>query len=190
MPALGHQRDAFELPDDVAYFNTANIAPQLRSVRAAALDALEQRSRPWLVSAADWFADAEILRGLFARLIGAAADGVALIPATSYGFAVAARNLAVEAGQRIVVLAEEYPSGIYTWRAVARGAGAEIVTAERRPGQSWADAVLAVLDDRVAIVSVPNVHWTDGSLVDLPAVADAARDVGAALVIDAANPLE
>ncbi|HEY3868170.1 MAG TPA: aminotransferase class V-fold PLP-dependent enzyme, partial [Actinocrinis sp.] len=55
------------------------------------------------------------------------------------------------------------------------------------PGQTWADAVLAALDERVAIVSVPNVHWTDGSLVDLPAVAARARAVGARLVVDASQ---
>ena len=33
--------------------------------------------------------------------------------------------------------------------------------------QSWTEAVLEVLDERVRIVSVPNVHWTDGALVDL-----------------------
>jgi hypothetical protein len=30
------QRDAFDVPDEVAYFNTANLAPHLRSVRAGA----------------------------------------------------------------------------------------------------------------------------------------------------------
>ena len=86
---------------------------------------------------------------LFGRVIGADADGVALVPATSYGFAVAARNLPLSRRQRVLVLAEEYPSGIYTWRAATRAVGAEIVTVDRRPGQSWAEAILAVLDERV-----------------------------------------
>jgi len=34
---------------------------------------------------------------LFVQLIGATADDIALVPATSYGIAVAAANLAVEA---------------------------------------------------------------------------------------------
>ena len=54
----------------------------------------------------------------------------------------------------------------------------------RQDGQSWADAVLAALDERVAIVSVPNVHWTDGAFVDLAPIAARSRDVGARLVID------
>lgn len=121
---------------------------------------------------------------MFARLVGGDAEGVAVVPATSYGFAVAARNLPLRPGERVLVLADEYPSGIYTWRDAARRAGAELLTMDREAGQSWAEAVLAGLDERVAIVSVPNVHWTDGSLVDLAAVAARARELGARLVID------
>jgi len=184
---LGDQREAFNVPPEIAYFNTANLAPQLRNVRAAGERALERRGRPWDIAADDWFADVEHLRSLFGRVVGAPAEAVALVPATSYGFAIAARNLPLRGGQRVLVLAEEYPSGIYTWRAAVRRAGAEILTVTRERGQSWAEAVLAALDERVAIVSVPNVHWTDGALVDLPPIAVAARDLGARLVIDASQ---
>jgi selenocysteine lyase/cysteine desulfurase len=81
---------------------------------------------------------------------------------------------------RVLVLAEEYPSGIYTWR----GTGAQIVTVERGAERSWTEAVLAVLDERISVVSVPNVHWTDGAVLDLAAVADRSHAVGARLVID------
>jgi selenocysteine lyase/cysteine desulfurase len=85
------------------------------------------------------------------------------------------------------VLAEEYPSGIYTWRRLAGETGAEILTVVRPPGQSWTDAVLAALDERVRVVSVPNVHWTDGALVDVDAVAARARALDARLVLDASQ---
>ena len=172
------------MPDDVAYFNTANLAPQLHAVRAAGEAALERRSRPWAISSADWFGDVERLRALFAQLAGVSAEGIALVPATSYGFALAAANLPLEAGRRVLVLAEEYPSGIYTWRAATRRTGAEILTVTREAEQTWAEAVLAALDEMVGIVSVPNVHWTDGALVDLDPIAARCRDLGARLVID------
>jgi hypothetical protein len=38
--ALGSQRDAFDVPPGVGYFNTAGLAPMLRSVRAAGEAAL------------------------------------------------------------------------------------------------------------------------------------------------------
>jgi selenocysteine lyase/cysteine desulfurase len=49
--------------------------------------------------------------------------------------------------------------------------------------------VLDAIDEATAIVAVPNVHWTDGSLVDLGAVGARAREVGAALVVDATQSL-
>jgi selenocysteine lyase/cysteine desulfurase len=181
---MGDQRAAFDVPPDIAYFNTANLAPQLHAVRAAGEAALERRARPWTISATDWFADVERLRSLFAQIIGASAEGVALVPATSYGFAVVARNLPLRAGQRVLVLADEYPSGIYTWRAAAQRSGAEVLTVTREPGQAWTDAVLSALDERVTIVSVPNVHWTDGALVELAPIATRTHELGARLVID------
>lgn len=96
---LRGERAAFDVPEDVAYFNTANLSPMLHAVRAAGNEALNRRSRPWTITSQDWFTDVERVRGLFARLVGGDSDGVALIPATSYGFAVAARNLKVSRSQ-------------------------------------------------------------------------------------------
>ena len=187
--ALGVQRDEFAVPTDIAYFNTANMSPQLYRVRAAGEIALDRRSRPWSIAAEDWFIDVERLRGLFADMIGANMEGIALVPSTSYGFAVAARNLPLAPADRVMVLAEEYPSGIYTWRAATRAVTAEILTVHRESGQTWTDAVLSGLDERVSIVSVPQVHWTDGSLIDLAAVSARAQDVGARLVIDGSQSI-
>src|SRR5829696_8582886 len=99
------------------------------------------------------------------------------------------RNLPIRPGETIVVPQEEYPSAVYTWRTCARDTGARIVTVRRAAGQGWADAVVAAVDRGTAVVSVPQVHWTDGALVDLDAVADRCRQVGAHLVIDASQSL-
>lgn len=182
-------RAEFAVPDDVAYFNTASIGPLLHVVRGAGEEALRRRATPWTISADDWFTDIETLRALVGRLVGDDADGIAFVPATSYGFAVAALNLPVPSGSRVMVLAGEYPSGVYTWRTHAAQSGAEVLTVDREPGQGWTDAVLDGLDERVAIVSVPQVYWTDGAWVDLAAVTARAREVGAALVVDASQSL-
>ena len=150
---LDTQRHLFEIPDDVAYFNVASLAPQLRAVRAAGETALADRSAPWRTASADWFSEVEQLRVLFARVIGGDADGVALIPATSYGLAIAARNATADPGDRVLLIADEYPSTVYTWRAFAAQNGAEVVTVARDEHRSWTDAVLAALDDRVRVIS-------------------------------------
>jgi selenocysteine lyase/cysteine desulfurase len=178
------ERELFEIPEGIAYFNTANLAPQLRSVRAAGEAALDRRARPWTISSADWFSDVERLRGLFAQVIGADAEGVAIIPATSYGLAVAAANLTAEPGDRVLLLEEEYPSAVYTWRAFARRTGAELQTVGREDGQSWSEAILGALDERTRIASLTNVRWTNGALIDLAPVCERVHELGAALVLD------
>jgi selenocysteine lyase/cysteine desulfurase len=183
------QRELFDIPDDVAYFNCASLAPQLRASAEAAALALTRRARPWTIASDDWFTGAEERRSLFARLAGLDPEGVALIPATSYGLAVAAANLTARPSQRVLVLAEDYPSNRYTWQRFAGRTGASLVAVERQEGETWGEAVLEALDERTAVVAVLATHWTDGGSVDLAAIAGRAREAGAALVVDASQAL-
>jgi selenocysteine lyase/cysteine desulfurase len=184
---LAPERALFEIPDDVTYLNCASMSPQLRTVTAAGIDAVRAKASPWNLRASDWFTHAEPLRALFARIVNADAESIALVPTASYGLATAAANLPVRAGQSIIVLDREFPSNVYTWRELARRTGASVRTVMCEPGASWTDAIIAALDDDVAIVATPNCHWTDGALIDLERVGVVARTVGAALVVDASQ---
>jgi selenocysteine lyase/cysteine desulfurase len=188
-PRLGSQAHLFDVPGEIAYFNTANMSPLLRSVREAGERGLARRAAPWRIRSDDWITEVERLRDALAQLVGVDSDGVALVPATSYGLAVAARNLSASATDEVIVLADEYPSNYYTWHRFCHHTGARLVVVEREPGQSWTEAVLARIGERTRLLAVPNVHWTNGALLDLAAVSDAARSVGAALVVDASQSL-
>jgi selenocysteine lyase/cysteine desulfurase len=186
---LGDQRELFEMPEEVAYLNCAYMSPQLRSVREIGERAVARKSRPWEITPNDFFEDAEKTRVLFARLIGGEADGVALIPAVSYGMAVAAANVKVEPEENILLLEEQFPSNVYPWRELAKHSGAKLVTVPRPPDHDWTSVVLEYMDENAAVVAVPNCHWTDGSLVDLARVGGRARQAGAAFVVDAIQSL-
>ena len=186
---LPDQRAAFEIPDDEAYLNCAYMSPNLIAVRQAGEAAVAAKSAPWAVTSADFFTNAERARALVARLVGGDADGVAIIPSASYGVALAAANLPVTAGQEIVVLAEQFPSNVYSWWEAARRAEARVRTVPRPAEGPWTPALLDALSSDTAIVAVPHCHWTDGTLVDLDTVGAAVREVGAALVVDATQSL-
>jgi selenocysteine lyase/cysteine desulfurase len=182
-------RQQFAITDAVTYLNSGSLGPRLHAVNAAGRAAIERMTAPWNVRPADWFADARALRALFAALIGASADCVALVPSVSYGIATAARNVPVAAGDNIVVIDQEYPSNFYSWQRLARERGAEIRTAAARGDASLTDAILSLIDRRTAVVAVANCHWTNGALVDLARVGAAARRYDAALVVDASQSL-
>ena len=186
---LGNQRGLFEIPEGISYLNCAYMAPQLRSAREAGERAVGRKSRPWEITPPDFFEDAEESRALFARLVGGAPDGVALVPSVSYGIAVAAANVPIREGQRILILEDQFPSNVYAWRELAKRSGAKLVTVPRPTDHDWTSAVLEQLDENTAVAALPNCHWTDGSLLDLARVGERAREVGAALVVDAIQSL-
>ena len=183
------QRHLFDIPEDVAYLNCAYVAPLMHEVVTAGEVGARRKARPWELLPPDFFDQAEEARGLFAELVGATAEDVAILPSTSYGLAIAASNLPVEPGQKLVGLHEQFPSNYYTWRELARERGAEFVVLPRPDDDDWTAAVLAAIDDRTAIVALPHCHWTDGALVDLVRIGEACREVGAALCVDATQSL-
>ncbi|WNG21610.1 aminotransferase class V-fold PLP-dependent enzyme [Cystobacter fuscus] len=186
---LPNQRHLFDLPEGLTWLNCAYMSPQSHAVTEAGREAVARKARPWQVRPEDFFTESEALRRLFASLVEADAEGVALVPSVSYGMAVAAANVPVRVGQRLLVLAEEFPSNVYPWRELAERSGGQVVTVRRPPDGDWTRAVLAELDERAALVALPHCHWTDGSLVDLERVGARAREVGAALAVDATQSL-
>lgn len=183
---LPDQRHLFDVPSNVAYLNSAYIGPRLKSVTAAGEAALRFTATPWDVGPPDFIEPVEKLRSTVGALLGETGEGVAIVPAISYGIGVAAANLTVGNGRTVVVLDEQFPSNVYPWQSKVDRQGGEIVTVKRSP-DGWTTGVIEAIDERTAIVAVPNCHWTDGSLVDLVAVGAAVREVGAGLVIDASQ---
>lgn len=183
------QRHLFDLPDDVAYLNCAYMAPLMHAVIEAGREGVGRKARPWKISPRDFFEDSERARARFAQIIGASAADVALVPAVSYGVAVAARNVHVEKGQRILVLADQFPSHVYAWRELARQQGAEVVAIDRPAEGGFTGAVLAAIDERTAVAALPHCRWTDGALLDLVRIGERCRETGTSLVLDVTQSL-
>ena len=177
------QRHLFEIPREVAYLNCAYMSPLSKAAVAASAEGLARKARPWEIKSAHFFETPERARALFARLIGAEAADVATVPAASYGMAAAAANLPLARGRTVVLLEDQFPSNVYPWRQRAGEVGAEIVVVPRRQ-DGWTPGILEAIDDRTAIVALPNCHWTDGGIVDLVAVSRRCKQVGAALALD------
>ncbi len=186
---LGSQRNLFEIPENIVYLNCAYMSPQLRQAREIGERAVSRKSRPWEVTPDDFFEEVEEIRALFARLVGGDAEGVAVIPSVSYGISVAAANVPVREGEKIVILEDQFPSNVYPWRELASRSGAMLVTVPRPEDLDWTRALMEEIDADTAVVAAPNCHWTDGSFVDLARVGESVHDVGAVLVVDAIQSL-
>ena len=181
------QRDAFQLPADAHYLNCAFMSPLMRSVEDAGVEGIRQKRDPADIHPADFFDEVNRVRGLFAQLIQAGdATRVAVVPSASYGLTAAARNLPLAAGQSVVVAAGQMPSNVYCWRRVAaeRQGTVRTVALPISGNKTFTEAIIDTIDERTAVVALGTVHWFDGRRLDIEAIADRARGVGASLVLD------
>ncbi|MBI1237018.1 MAG: aminotransferase class V-fold PLP-dependent enzyme [Alphaproteobacteria bacterium] len=166
------------------------MGPMPRAAAAAGKAAYDRRMRPWEMGVQDQFFDQpEALRAEAARLFGASPGDIALVPAASYGLALAAQNLALAPRQDILTLAGQFPSNVYIWREKAAQAGARMKTVSRSANQSWTEAVLDAIGPQTAIAALPETHWADGGRLDLAAVSDKLRAQGGRLVLDLTQSL-
>lgn len=182
MPAA--QRALFDLPDDLAYFNCAYLSPFLNRTVEVGQRSLLSKAHPWTILHQDFFRDVERLRALFAQMIDASPDDIALVSSTAAGIATAASGAALSPGDNVVLPDREHASTYHKWRVDCAAASAELRAVYPADGANWADAIIAAIDARTRVVSVPNVHWSDGRLFDLARIGARAREVGALFVID------
>ncbi len=187
-PPIGCKKDSFELDAGAHFLNCAYFAPLPKSVAEAGVRGLQRKLSPTPFASSEFFPEVDQVRRRFAHLVGGSAERVALLPSTSYGTAIAARNLPVARGQNVVILGEQFPSNVYVWLRRANETGGTVRTVDRPgpppSGRLWNERVLEAIDSDTAVVTVPPCHWTDGTLFDLESIRERADETGSALVID------
>lgn len=184
---ISSQRHLFSIPRDICYLNAAFMTPQSKAMIKAGEDGVALRSKPWEVTEAGFFTDVERVRGLYAELIDADADDIAMSPAASYGIATAARNINLAPGKEILVVEDQFPSNIYSWRRLADEQQLKIIEVKKPTNASWTDAILNEIASRgeaIGLLALPAVHWADGGVLDLKTIAEKAKEIGALLVLD------
>jgi selenocysteine lyase/cysteine desulfurase len=183
------QRHLFDIPDDIAYLNCAYMSPLMKLALEAATTGLARKTRPWEITPDQFFTGSEEFRAVAAQLVDCSADAIAIVPSASYGIATAARNLPVQRGQSILVLAEQFPSNYYSWQRRAQETGAQLKIVPWPEDHDWTAAVLSSLTADVAIAALPHVQWTSGGRLDLVRIGAACRKLGAALALDLTQSL-
>ncbi len=152
------------------YLDSATYGLPPRSTLAAMEEALAgwRTGRRWR----DWEEDGEACRALFAGIVGARSEDIALVTAASVGVGLVAASLPVEPGANVVLYERDFTSAMLPWQGLAaRGVELRLAPLER---------IAEAIDERTAIVSVSLVQSAEGRVVDL----DALRATGARILLD------
>lgn len=185
------QKDRFRLPDDLTYLNLAYMAPLADTVESAGIAGVQRRRDPTSLGVSAMFDEVDDLKEGIARILGISdASRMAVVPSVSYGLACAAGNLDDVPGTDVVVCGAQFPSNYYAWKRYCERSGGRLRVVPPPPpaegrGHSWNQQILAAIDADTAVVALPNIHWSDGTVFDLESIREATLAVDAALVIDA-----
>jgi selenocysteine lyase/cysteine desulfurase len=188
---LAAQRQLFDMPRDVAYFNAAGWSPLPRATQEAARQAVARKAQPWKIDPAFANAQHERARAAAARLIGADPGDIALVSSVGYGVALAGKVLAPARGSRVLVLENDHTSPVLEWQTRAEAQGFVVETVPQPSDADWTSAILEAIERRgalpLSLCSISSVHWSDGGLVDVARVQAALKRHGAAFLVDATH---
>jgi selenocysteine lyase/cysteine desulfurase len=171
---------------DVVYLNTASMALGAAPVREAYDRALSE----WVCGRFDLDSAEKVgedCRRMFAGLIGAAPDEIALVPTASAAAGTVAASLGpARAGDNIVVGAQEFASNYYPWMML-RDRDYEVRAIPFVDGAPRVDDYAAAVDARTRLLAVSAVQSASGAAADLVALAELVHRRGGWIFVDASQ---
>jgi selenocysteine lyase/cysteine desulfurase len=191
-PRIG-TRELFPALELVAYLNHGACSPPSEPVRKAVAQVMDDFSRRGIQAGPDWAERRAGLRLRIAKLIGAPAGSIALMPNTSNGVALVASSLKWKTGDRILLIERDFPTNVCPWLEAAKRLELEPVFLPWADFTQPAGCDLSRLEGelrrgaRVVVVSL--THFSSGLRLPVESIARMCKAAGAELFVDAIQGL-
>ena len=133
-------------------------------------------------------AGVERTRASFASLIGAAPEEVAITKNVSEGLNLFASSLPWESGDNVVFCPElEHPNNVFLWYNLRRLRGVEARVVEPDEGRVPVERMVAAMDERTRVVTVPHISFSPGFITDVETLVEEAHSRNVLVLVDAAQ---
>jgi cysteine desulfurase/selenocysteine lyase len=176
--------EEFPVTRECVYLNHAGIGPLSSRAATRMIMMAETVSRSGDRLWSDRMEEADRVRGLAARLLGAReSHEVAFVENTSTALSLVAEGLDWQPGDNVVGAALEFPTNVYPWMGLA-SRGVEYRQVEERDGRIDPDEILARIDSRTRLLALSWVQYASGFRSDLARLGRACRERGVLFVVD------
>ena len=181
-------RSDFPVVAEGLYLNSAYIAPVPLPVAAAARAFADRKAtRPLRLD--EMLKTTDEVRRQVAHLIGAAAEEIGFLYATSEGENIVAAALDLKSGDNVVVDELHYETSFVLYRHLQQTRGITLRIVKHRDGRVSRDDFASAVDDRTRLVSVAWVSHQNGFRHEMRPIADLAHAHGALFYADAVQAL-
>lgn len=175
-----------DFPDfaPTTYLNCAYQGVFPNATVARIQEACELKRHPERLVERDYFDPPERVRAIFARLIGARADEVALTTSATQGIGIAAAGLEFHPGDEVVAASTNFPANLFSWLHLRRR-GVKVIILEPIGGCLHLEDAAQALNSRTRLLALDWVEYKTGVRNDLRAFGDLAHRHGALFAVDA-----
>lgn len=178
-------RSQFPITKNKVFLNHASQSPLPKPVANAVQNLVDQDSNYGIASSA-WEDKSErhfsYGKTLFAELVNAKTEEVALVENTSMGLNIVANLFDYPRGSKIVTTDLEYPSAVYPW---LRKRSVKVEYVKNVDGQILPEDMEKAIDDKTIAVVISHVEYANGFRNDLSVLSEIAHEHGAYLIVDA-----
>lgn len=184
MKSMDAYREHFPIFKNTVYINSCSYAALSIEVEAAFLRYLKDRHEV----GADWFewcGRLECVRALFAELLNADIDEMAVTTSASASISAISSSLDLTGPRKKIVTTDlAFPTEAQAWHALKKH-GAEVVHVKEKDSMIDLDDLEKIVDDQTLLVAVPLVCYRNGALANIPVIRDVARKNGSMILVDA-----
>src|SRR5262245_29892319 len=182
-------RTQFPITTTWAFLDHAAVAPLPAPAVSALHDYAASLAQNGVAAVREWSARTTHVRKLAAQLLNAAdADDVYFVPNTTHGVSVVAEGFPWQAGDNVVLAAEEYPANQYPWMNLTHR-GVEVRSVPSRGSRVVVDDLQAAMNARTRVLTVSSVEFASGFRNDLDALGELCRQRGVFFFVDAIQSL-
>ncbi|MBT5074656.1 MAG: aminotransferase class V-fold PLP-dependent enzyme [Kordiimonadaceae bacterium] len=184
MKSMAAYREHFPIFKNTVYINSCSYAALSLEVEAAFLHYLKDRHEvgaDWI----EWCDRLERVRALFAELLSAKSDEIAVTTSASASLSAISSSLDFSGPRKKIITTDlAFPTEAQAWHALKKY-GAEVVHVKEKDGMIDLDDLEKIVDDQTLLVAIPLVCYRNGALADVPTVRNVARKHGAMILVDA-----
>jgi selenocysteine lyase/cysteine desulfurase len=176
-------RSRFPILENKTYLNSCSygaLATEVKGALHSYIRDREERGTDWNY----WVERNESVRSAVATFLGAEPDEIAITTSASASINSVASAMNFTGSRNKIVISDfEFPTNAQIWYAQELR-GAQVVRVRERDGYIPVEDFVSAIDEETLIVAITQICFRNGARLDIPAIAEVARQKGAMFLMD------